>query len=94
MSVEVISRAEAREEVMRNYDALSEQLPDLLPDRQGQWVVLRDGKIVNGQFHTSWDDALDVARDLFEDRRFSIQVIVEATIGSEQLSSGLSAIAV
>jgi hypothetical protein len=68
------------EEIDRNLERLSEILPDLIPDHERQYALMRDGTVVD-----FFDEALDAQIEgnrQFEDCIFSIQCLQDV---AEQL---------
>lgn len=62
-------------EIDRNFEAFSARLPGLLPNRHGEFAVLRAAEIV--AFHPNLIGALQAARQRFPDGLFSIQRVEE-----------------
>jgi len=62
-------------EINRNASRFAELLPGLLADHEGQYVLMREGKVVG--FHSSAMEAQTAGNDRFADGVFSIQKITE-----------------
>jgi hypothetical protein len=62
-------------EINRNAGQFAELLPGLLADHEGQYVLMRRGKVVG--FHPSAREAQAAGNDQFPDGAFSIQKITE-----------------
>ncbi len=60
-------------ELRQNYDAFLRDLPALIGDHEGQHVVMRHGEVVD--FFDSVRDALNGARERFDDDLFSVQKV-------------------
>lgn len=65
-------------EVDRNYDAFEAALPSLLPDKRGQFALLRGGTIVH--LYASEGAALMAGRQLFDDGLFSVQEVTDRPV--------------
>lgn len=68
------------EEIDRNLERLLQALPDLMPEHEGQYALMRHGHIVD--FFADALDAQIAGNQRFEDGIFSIQCVQEA---AEQL---------
>jgi hypothetical protein len=64
------------EEIDRNLERFLEQLPALVEDHEGQYVLIRHGKILE-YFDTALDAQI-AGNQRFEDHIFSIQCVKEA----------------
>jgi hypothetical protein len=62
-------------EINRNAERFAALLPGLLAAHDGEYVLMRGGKIVG--FHPSAREAQTAGNDQFEDGAFSIQKITE-----------------
>ena len=61
------------DEIDRNLERLSEMLPELIPEHEGQYALMRHGAVVD-----FFDDALDAqiaGNQQFSDSMFSIQCV-------------------
>ena len=63
------------EEIDRNLEKFLEMLPILMPDHEGEHVLIRDGKIL--AFFPSALDAQIAGNRRFDDQIFSIQCVKE-----------------
>jgi hypothetical protein len=64
------------EEITRNFEQFRKVLPDLLADRQGEYALIRHGKIRG--FFDSALDAQIAGNSQFDDQLFSIQCVKDA----------------
>jgi hypothetical protein len=65
------------DEIDRNLEKLQKILPDLMPDHEGQYALMRHGDIV--EFFSDALDAQIAGNQKFDDSIFSIQCVQEAT---------------
>jgi len=73
-----------RREVRSNYTAFRELLPNLLPQHEGQYALMRAQELVG--FFPSADAAYRHGMETFEDGLFSIQTVSERPIDLGALS--------
>ena len=67
-----------RAEIDRNLTALLGFLPEILPDRRGQYALLRNGEIVD--YFATAIDAVIAGNGRFLDRMFSVQQVTDDVI--------------
>jgi hypothetical protein len=65
--------AAQRREVDRNFDCLQRQLSEILPEHEGQYALMRDGRIVG--YFDNVRAALTEAANAYPDRIFSVQEV-------------------
>jgi hypothetical protein len=72
---------ERRSELERNFYAFMQLLPGLLPEHEGQFALMREGKVI--AYHTTSRDAVIAGRRQFGDDLFSVQQVrrTEADFG-------------
>lgn len=73
-----------RREVQSNYAAFRDLLPDLLPQHEGEYALMRGRELVG--FFPSADAAYRHGMDAFEDGLFSIQTVSDRPIDLGALS--------
>jgi hypothetical protein len=64
-----------REEIERNFEEFRKELPRLVAEREGQYALIRHGKIK--EFFGSALDAQIAGNRQFDDQLFSIQCVIE-----------------
>ncbi len=69
--------SQKREELRRNYDAFLQALPDLLPDHEGKYALMRHRSVV--AYFDSPREALLSGRARYEDDLFSVQEVTNKT---------------
>lgn len=68
-----------QEQVDRNYEAFTKELPTLLTTHRGKFALMRDGKIVD--FFDTARDAHVAGRELFKaDGLYSVQEVVDTPV--------------
>lgn len=65
-------------EIERNYRAFKRLAEDLIPEREGQFALMRDERILS--FHESAGEALRTALNAYPDGRYSIQEVRSAPL--------------
>lgn len=69
-----------RTEVDRNFESFQRLLVErqsLLREHQGQWVIMRDGGLVEGQYFSTSLAAMEQGMRSFPDGMFSVQQITK-----------------
>jgi hypothetical protein len=67
-----------QEQIDRNYDAFTAQLPELIKTHRGKFALMRDGQIVD--FFDTARDADTAARKLYPDHVYSVQEVVDTAV--------------
>lgn len=73
-----MDRMELEREVDFNFDAFAEELPALMPHHAGEYVLMKNGRMVS--FHANADAALAAGRAAFSDGIYSIQEVTDRPI--------------
>ena len=73
-----MERMTLEHEVDRNFDALVELLPTILPDHKHEYVLMRGGAMIS--FHRHAGEALSAGRELYADGRFSVQEVTDVPV--------------
>jgi hypothetical protein len=73
-----MDRMELEREVDLNFDAFVEELPEIMPNHAGEYVLMKNGQMVS--FHASADAALSAGRAAFADGIYSIQEVTDRPI--------------
>ena len=74
----IIHNYNQRHEVDDNYDFFKSQLPELMKEHEGEFVLIRDKKFI--EYFSDCADAYWYAREKFSDRIYSIQEITEQPV--------------
>jgi hypothetical protein len=69
---------ELEREVDLNFDAFVEELPEIMPKHAGEYVLMKNGRMVS--FHSSADAALSAGRATYADGIYSIQEVTDRPI--------------
>ena len=69
---------ELEREVDLNFDTFAEELPELMPHHAGEYVLMKNSRMVS--FHASADAALAAGRAAFPDGIYSIQEVTDRPI--------------
>lgn len=67
-----------QDQVEKNYEAFTKQLPSLLATHRGKFALMRNGKIA--QFFDTARDAHVAGQALFADGLFSIQEVSDGSV--------------
>lgn len=67
-----------QEEIDRNFDAFQRLVGQHLPERKGQWALMRQGEIVS--FHPNAGSAEGAGMARFKDDLFSIQELTDEVV--------------
>ena len=73
-----MDRMELEREVDLNFDAFAAELPDLMPCHAGEYVLMKNGRMIS--FHSSADAALAAGKTAFSDGIYSIQEVTDRPI--------------
>ena len=73
-----MNRAELEREGDSNFDVFVEQLHSLMPQHAGEYVLMRNGRMIS--FHQNANDALAAGRAAFSDGIYSIQEVTDRPI--------------
>jgi hypothetical protein len=71
-------RQTKQQEVDANLAAFLEELPNIPALYRGKFALLRDRKIVG--YYDTVSDALDIAKKLYPDDRFSVQIVTDVGV--------------
>jgi hypothetical protein len=77
-----------QQQVDKNYEAFTKQLPELLASHAGQFALMRDGEII-GFFDTARDAYL-AGQKLYDDGLFSVQEIIKTPVELGYFSHAVS----
>ena len=77
-----------QEQVHQNYEFFKTQLPRLMKEREGEFAVIRNQKII--QYFPNLEDAYWFSRKEYPDRIFSIQEVRDRPINLRNIGHGFS----
>lgn len=70
--------SEQQEEVDKNYEFFKKELPSLLKEHKGEFILIRDQRIE--AYCRTFEEAVFIGKEKFSDNRFSIQEVTNEPI--------------
>ena len=67
-----------QEEVNKNYEVFKEQLPEIIDENIGKFVLMKGGKII--EYYSTDEDAMKAGQLVFSDKIFSVQEVKDQKI--------------
>jgi hypothetical protein len=74
-------------EVKRNYEIFMQKLPELLQTYRGKFALMHAGQTI--EFFDTAGDAYRAGSKLYQDRRFSIQQVIDSPVDLGYFSHAL-----
>jgi len=68
-----VAKSPKQKEVEQNFKAFQKLLETIPRQRDGQFALMRDGKLV--EYYLSWEDAFKTGEKFFDDGLYSIQMV-------------------
>lgn len=69
---------EKREEIEKNFNAISQRLNEYMPLHANKYALMRHGEVV--EFYSRWEDAYKTGRKFYDDGLFSVQKVTNVPI--------------